>query len=110
MIQVAEAYAEGTATLDELADAHEAIDDNTDDEATIRAAVNAVFWLSPDDYKVIRTLDFATDAAGYLYAIGAGVLPVGATPSEGKAYSGSTRRSLLAKRPKSEPCASLSVT
>ncbi|MGH7171271.1 MAG: hypothetical protein ACRELG_13415 [Gemmataceae bacterium] len=85
MIQIAEAYAEGTATLDELEDAHEAIPDTTDYEAAVRAAVDAVFWLSPDDYKVIRGVDIATDAAGYLHAIAAGVLPARATQREGKA-------------------------
>jgi hypothetical protein len=85
MIQVAEAYAEGTASLEELADAHDAVDGTAADEAVAGAAVEAVFWLSPDDYKVFRGLDCATDAAGYLRAIAAGVLHAGATRNEGKA-------------------------
>src|SRR5262249_6451708 len=85
VIQVAEAYAEGTATLDELEDAHEAVYRLTVEEAAARAAVNAVFWLNADDYKVIRGVDCATDAAGYLHAIVAGVLSAGASESDGEA-------------------------
>jgi hypothetical protein len=86
MIQVAEAYAEGAATLDELADAHEAIEIVMGDEVAASAAVDAVFWLlCTDDYKAIRGVDCATDAVGYLHAIAAGVLPAGATQNEGKA-------------------------
>jgi hypothetical protein len=87
MLEVAETFAEGRATLDELADAHDVIDAFRCSSlpAATEAAVNAVFWLSPDDYKVIRILWHVGDAVGYLRAVDAGVLPAGATGREEEA-------------------------
>ena len=57
MLQVPEAYAEGTATLDELCDAHDEVAGIRNDanrlSAAKCAAVEAAFWLCQDDYKVI---------------------------------------------------------
>jgi hypothetical protein len=81
LLEVAEAYAEGAATLGELADAHDEVDGlRCSREVDLlpagnTAAVEAVVWLSPDDYKVIRALDYVVDAAGYLRAVAAGALP-----------------------------------
>jgi hypothetical protein len=87
MLEVAEAFAEGRTTLDELADAHDAVDalPTSHLPAASNAAAAAVFWLSPDDYKVIRMLWHTPDATGYLHAIAAGVLPAQATHEEAKA-------------------------
>jgi hypothetical protein len=86
MVEVAESFAEGKATQDKLADAHEAVELIAIDPlpAAKYAATCAVFWLSPDDYKTIRILDHVPDAAGYSRAIAAGVLPAGSTQREAK--------------------------
>jgi hypothetical protein len=90
MLEVTESFAEGIATLDELADANDEIAalrdlGNSALPAASHAAVNAIFWLSPDDYKVIRILSHAGDAVGYLRAVDAGVLPAAATLQAGEA-------------------------
>jgi hypothetical protein len=91
MLQVAEAFAEGTAVPDELFNAHH-------DVETVRgrraadllpaasgAAIEAVFWLGPDDYKVIHALEYVVDAAGYSQAVAEGVLSATATMHDGRA-------------------------
>jgi hypothetical protein len=87
VLEVAESFAEGKATLDDLAEAHEAIDTGPSSHlpAATEAAADALFWLSPDDYKVIRVLWYVGDAIGYSRATAAGVLPVGATRGEREA-------------------------
>jgi hypothetical protein len=87
MLQVAEAFAEGRATLNELCDAHEDVDRMRDDllPAANGAAVEAVFWLCPDDYKVRRALAFLSDAAGYLRAVAEGILSAEATLHDARA-------------------------
>jgi hypothetical protein len=92
VMQVAEAFAEGSATADELGDAHDDLDEGfrcsqAADQlpAANCAALEAVFWLSPDDYKVIRAVDNVSDAAGYLRAVAERALPASATHREGKA-------------------------
>jgi hypothetical protein len=87
MLEVAESFADGRATLDELAAAHEAVEVIPVDHlpAASHAAACAVFWLSPDDYKTIRILWHAPDAAGYLRAIAAGVSAAGLPQREAQA-------------------------
>ena len=91
VMQVAEAFAEGSATIDDLLDAHDDLDigfrcTQASDRlpAANCATLEAVFGLSPDDYKVIRAVDHVSDAAGYLRAVAAGILPANATHKEGK--------------------------
>ncbi|HEX5269105.1 MAG TPA: hypothetical protein VFW33_01395 [Gemmataceae bacterium] len=87
---MAEAYAEGAAALDDLSDAHDGLDafrcsDTAEGlPAANSAALEAAFWLCPDDYKVIRAVDHISDAAGYLRAVAAGALTADAPPQRGE--------------------------
>jgi hypothetical protein len=75
LLRVAEAYAEGKATSDQLGDAHEQVQRiSLHKLSATRAAAVCTLWLLPDDYKVIRGVDHVSDVAGYLAAIEAGVL------------------------------------
>jgi hypothetical protein len=91
VLHVAESFAEGKASLDELCDAHDDVEGERRSRpsnllpAASWAAVNAVYWLNTDDYKVIRAVDHVSDAAGYLRAVAAGVLPAEATGDAGRA-------------------------
>jgi hypothetical protein len=91
VVEVAEEFAEGAATLDELTEAHDDVDHLRCTEAADlfvagnAAALEAAFWLSPDQDKVIRTLEYVVDAAGYVQAVAARALPVRATLKAGRA-------------------------
>jgi hypothetical protein len=75
-LQVAEAFAEGTAKYSKLGAAHEAVGAIDDDEQPVAnwAAARAVYWLGPDDYRVTEAVEMVVDVAGYRAALAAGIL------------------------------------
>jgi hypothetical protein len=79
LLDTVEAYADGQATHDQLYDAYEAGQIDTDRLPAAKAAAANCINLLPDDCKVDRGVDFVSDAAGYLGAVAAGVL----APDEG---------------------------
>jgi hypothetical protein len=87
VLQVAEAYAEGIATLEELETAHEDVEavDDSNLPALAAAAVWAAFWLNQDDSKVGRAMEMLIDVAGYRAAVTAGVLAAHGNVAAGRA-------------------------
>lgn len=77
-LEVAEAFAEGTANLSELQAACDAVDaiDSPNLPVAAWAAARAVYWLGPDDYQLTEAVELVIDAAGYQAAIQAGMLTV----------------------------------
>jgi hypothetical protein len=74
VLDIAEAYADGEATSDQLFSTYEAGGINDSKLPAANAAVAQCIFMLPDDYKVLEGADFVSDAAGYLAAVAAGVL------------------------------------
>jgi hypothetical protein len=80
LLLAAERLADGVASLDELGDAQDEVADLRDrpDTALLpaadAAAIQAIFWLSPDEYKLNRALEHSVDVRGYLRAASMGKL------------------------------------
>jgi hypothetical protein len=75
-IEVAEKFADGKATLDDLEKSPQAADavPTQRKSAAVSTAVRALYWLGPDDYKVTEAVELVIDVAGYRAAVAAAVL------------------------------------
>jgi hypothetical protein len=87
LLWVAEAFAEGTASLADLITAHERLEFGpvSSPPAAVHSAFQSLYWLGPDDYKVTQAVEMVIEAAGYRAAVAAGVLAADADLYAGKA-------------------------